>query len=219
MDTKMETLIQKDVDIDLGRVCLKGILTLPESPSGIVVFSHGSGSSRLSTRNTFVARSLASQGLATLLFDLLTEQEDLTYSNRFDIELLTRRLVGVTHWLWQERETALLPTGYFGASTGAASALKAAAQLGSRISAVVSRGGRPDLAGIHDLNRVVSPVLLIVGGLDSEVITLNKMAFAEINCTKQLEIVKGASHLFGEPGKLQEVTALSMAWFKEYLNS
>lgn len=208
---------QNDIIIDLESVQLKGILNTQEEPAGMVIFSHGSGSSRLSSRNNYVAHVLNDHGFATLLFDLLTEKEDLIYQNRFDIALLTDRLVAVTQWLQGLPGAETLPIGYFGASTGAASAIKAAARLGSHIKAVVSRGGRPDLAGLRDLATISAPVLLIVGGYDLEVIELNREAFQNINTVKQMSIVEKASHLFGEPGKLQEVTMLSAAWFRKYL--
>lgn len=209
---------RRDIRIELQDVHLKGILTVPEGASAMVIFSHGSGSSRLSSRNNYVASALSDHQFATLLFDLLTEEEDLVYRNRFNIELLTQRLVAVTDWLVAFPEFASLPLGYFGASTGAASALKAAALLGKRIRAVVSRGGRPDLAGTQELSQVTAPVLLIVGGYDRDVLALNRTAFNSIQTIKQLEIVEHASHLFEEPGKLQEVTQLSIAWFDRYLN-
>ncbi|THD66601.1 alpha/beta hydrolase [Robertkochia marina] len=206
-----------DIPINLEQVSLKGRLQKPENARGLVVFSHGSGSSRLSSRNNYVASALSSHGFATLLFDLLTEKEDRVYSNRFDIDLLTGRLLEVTAWLKKQPELSHLAVGYFGASTGAASALKAAAVLKDHIKAVVSRGGRPDLASDDELKALTTPVLLIVGGFDTEVISLNREAFMMIRSTKHLEIVANASHLFEEPGKLQEVTDLSINWFDQYL--
>lgn len=210
--------VQTDIEITLGEVRLKGILGRPRSPGGVVVFAHGSGSGRLSVRNQFVAASLQREGIATLLFDLLTAEEEaserLTRHLRFDIALLAGRLLGVTRWLGHEPALAPLRIGYFGASTGAAAALVAAAQ--APVSAVVSRGGRPDLAGAS-LPLVRAPTLLIVGGDDTEVIALNRHALALLTCEKALSIVPGASHLFEEPGTLEEVTRLAGAWFKRHL--
>ena len=193
-----------------------GNLALVEGSSGIVIFTHGSGSSRFSERNNFVARELQKDGFATLLFDLLTEEEDQTYENRFDIPLLTERLVEVTRWVWKEPNTKQLAVGYFGASTGSASALIAAAELGGDIKAVVSRGGRPDLA-VDYLPKVKSPTLLIVGGDDTEVIELNQQAYDRLTCEKKYEIVPGATHLFEEPGALEEVARLAGEWFAKYV--
>ncbi|MCX2720770.1 dienelactone hydrolase family protein [Lentiprolixibacter aurantiacus] len=203
------------VSIALGTVSLKGILCIPDQPRGIILFSHGSGSSRLSSRNNYVASILQEEGMATLLFDLLTEQEDLNYETRFDIPLLTQRLIAVTHWIKAKEETRTLKVAYFGASTGAASALGAAAYFGKEISAVVSRGGRPDLA-LKVLPEVKAPTLLLVGSRDRMVIGLNERAYDQLPCTKRLEIVEGASHLFEEPGKLEEVALLSAKWFTKY---
>ena len=202
--------------IPLEDVSLKGDMYIPDQARGLVIFSHGSGSSRLSPRNQYVARQLQSEGLATLLFDLLTPSEDQDYQMRFDIELLTKRLVAVTRWMEDNSQTRHLKLGFFGASTGAASALKAAALLGNTIGAVVSRGGRPDLA-MYSLPDVVSPTLLIVGGWDLPVIELNEKAFLKLNCHKEMKIVPGASHLFEEPGKLEEVAQLSADWFNRWL--
>ena len=207
-----------DIEIALGDVRLKGILGQPRAPCGMAVFAHGSGSSRLSSRNQFVAASLQRDGIATLLFDLLTVEEEaserVTRHLRFDIALLAERLLGVTRWLGNEPSLAPLRIGYFGASTGAAAALVAAAH--APVSAVVSRGGRPDLAGAA-LSRVRAPTLLIVGGDDTEVIALNRHALAQMTCEQALIIVPGASHLFEEPGTLQKVTRLAGAWFKRHL--
>lgn len=200
--------------IELDDVRLKGILTIPQGAKGIVIFSHGSGSSRLSPRNNFVAEVLNSQKLATLLFDLLTVEEDRIYENRFNIDLLTERLVKVTKWIKKNPITKHLKIAYFGASTGAASALKAAAVLKDIVKAVVSRGGRPDLA-METLAEVVSPTLLIVGGRDTVVIELNKEAYMRLQCEKKLEIVPGASHLFEEPRKLEDVTILTYKWINK----
>jgi pimeloyl-ACP methyl ester carboxylesterase len=187
----------------------------------VVLFAHGSGSSRHSPRNRFVARVLREAGLATLLIDLLTADEEAvdqyTAQLRFDIGLLAQRLVGATDWLLQNRETAGLPIGYFGASTGAAAALVAAAERPDAVAAIVSRGGRPDLAG-PALSRVRAPTLLIVGGNDIPVIGLNEEALAQLTTEKRLVIVPGASHLFEEPGALEEVARLAADWFGRYLN-
>jgi dienelactone hydrolase len=207
---------KKTVEIHLGDVILRGNLFIPEKATGIVLFSHGSGSSRLSPRNNFVAEVIQQEGLATLLFDLLTEKEDRTYENRFDIELLTERLIAVTNWVFRNPETKGLHPGYFGASTGAASALMAAAHFGDQIKAIVSRGGRPDL-GMQNIEKVISPTLLIVGGTDDLVIQLNQKAFEKLQCDRKFEIVPGASHLFEEPGKLEIVACLSADWFSKWI--
>jgi dienelactone hydrolase len=204
------------VHIPADSVTLEGALTIPPGAPGVVVFAHGSGSSRHSPRNVFVAQALRSAGLGTLLFDLLTREEDVTYETRFDIELLTQRLLAATRWLRARSESTMLKIGYFGASTGAAAALRAAAALGSEIKAVVSRGGRPDLA-YSALQRVQAPTLLIVGGNDDIVIELNQQAYTQLQAEKQLIIVPGASHLFEEPGTLQEVARLACQWFTRYL--
>jgi pimeloyl-ACP methyl ester carboxylesterase len=195
---------------------LKGELVLPDNALGIVVFSHGSGSSRFSPRNKMVGELIQEHGMATLLFDLLTEEEDRIYENRFNIDLLVSRLIDATEWLMQYKETKNLPVAYFGASTGAASALRAAAYFGKSIKAVVSRGGRPDLA-MNALPLVTAPTLLIVGQLDVPVIQMNKQAFDQLNCKKEMKIIPGATHLFEEPGKLMEVANMAIAWYKEYL--
>lgn len=199
-------------------VTLEGALAVPAGTQGVVVFAHGSGSSRHSPRNTFVAQVLQTAGLGTLLFDLLTREEDATYETRFDIDLLTRRLVAATRWLREQPRTRTLGLGYFGASTGAAAALRAAAALGSVMGAVVSRGGRPDLAR-SALDRVHAPTLLIVGGEDHVVIDLNQQAYARLQGEKQLVIIPGAGHLFEEPGTLQEVAHLASQWFVRYLRA
>jgi dienelactone hydrolase len=180
------------------------------------VFAHGSGSSRLSPRNSAVAGALNAQGMATLLFDLLTPDEERDRANVFDIALLADRLVDAVQWIDRQSDLASLPLGLFGASTGAAAALVAAARLGSRVGAVVSRGGRPDLAGAA-LDQVTAPTLLIVGGLDGVVIELNELAHARLQTEKALEIVPGATHLFPEPGALDEVIALAAHWFVAHL--
>lgn len=197
---------------------LEGTLILPENAGGVVLFAHGSGSSRLSPRNNCVAEILNDAGFATLLLDLLTRQEDLDYEMRFDIELLTGRLLEATSWLQSENRTRQMKIGYFGASTGAASALKAAAKLGKSISAVVSRGGRPDLASPEELAHVVSPTLLIVGSRDGTVVELNREAFLYLACEKEMKIIPGASHLFEEPGKLEQVATAAKDWFRRYLD-
>jgi dienelactone hydrolase len=207
---------KKTVEIHLEDVILQGSLFIPEKATGIVIFSHGSGSSRLSPRNNFVAEVLQQKGLATLLSDLLTEKEDRIYENRFNIDLLTERLIAITKWVKENPETKGLNLGYFGASTGAASALVAAAYFGDEIKAVVSRGGRPDL-GMQDIHKVKAPTLLIVGGYDNLVIQLNQKAYEKLQCERKLEIVPEASHLFEEPGKLDIVARLSADWFSKWL--
>lgn len=211
----MELRFYNEVKIPIRKIFLKGELVIPSHANSIVVFSHGSGSSRLSPRNKMVADYLHQHNFGTLLFDLLTEGEDQYYHNRFDIELLTRRLVGATEWLENFEPAYHLSIGYFGASTGAASALGAAAYL-PKIQAIVSRGGRPDLAR-HALKKVESPTLLIVGGLDYDVLHLNMEAYAQLNCDKKLEIIKGASHLFEEQGMMKQVCEKACAWFEKYM--
>lgn len=208
-----------EIGVALGRVRLPGSLTLPASAQGLVLFAHGSGSSRHSPRNRFVAQVLVDAGIGTLLFDLLTPDEDRSYETRFDIGLLTSRLLAATDWAQREAQAASLPLGYFGASTGAAAALAAAADRGARIAAVVSRGGRPDLAGAAALARVTAPTLLLVGGEDDVVIDLNRAAYAQLTCPKELTIVPGATHLFEEPGTLERVAADAAAWFRRWLRS
>ena len=207
---------QQFVRIPADSVTLEGILTLPQKAIGVVIFAHGSGSSRHSPRNNFVAEVLQGAGLGTLLFDLLTEEEDKIYENRFDIALLTNRLKAATLWLKRQSQLKNRPLGYFGASTGVAAALEAAAELGKIIKAIVSRGGRPDLAK-EALIRVQTPTLLIVGGNDEGVIKLNKGAFELLKGEKELKIIPGASHLFEEPGTLEEVAKLATEWFRRYL--
>lgn len=209
------------VHISLDHQRLEGELIIPEQARGLVLFAHGSGSSRFSPRNQFVAHYLNQQKLATLLIDLLTEEEDVideqTRAFRFDIDLLAERLLVVTDWLLQEASTRTLRIGYFGSSTGAAAALIAAAKKGSQVSAVVSRGGRPDLAELY-LPRVTAPTLLIVGGNDSVVIELNQQAYAALACHKEMKIVPKATHLFEEPGTLDQVAKLAGQWFENYLS-
>ncbi len=199
-----------------GPVSVAGHLTIPRHPVGIVVFAHGSGSSRHSPRNRYVAEVLTAAGLATLLFDLLTPEEERNRANVFDIELLAQRLVDVTGWLAGQPDTASLPVGYFGASTGAGAALVAAADPRVNVAAVVSRGGRPDLAG-HWLTSVRSPTLLIVGGRDDQVLELNRQARDMIPGFCELSVVPGATHLFEEPGTLEQVAGLARDWFIEHL--
>jgi putative phosphoribosyl transferase len=200
-----------------GDVALPGDLSLPPSPSGVVVFAHGSGSSRLSPRNIEVARTLARAEFATLLFDLLTDREALDRRNVFDIPLLASRLTDATRWLQAQPETEPLPQGYFGASTGAAAALWAAADPARGVHAVVSRGGRPDLAAPR-LPHVRAPTLLIVGGADSTVLALNRDALADLrSCEHRLAVVPGATHLFEEPGALEQVAELARDWFAAHL--
>jgi pimeloyl-ACP methyl ester carboxylesterase len=209
---------EQEVSIRLDGAIHLGDLGIPPPARGLVLFAHGSGSSRLSGRNRFVAEALRRHGHATLLFDLLTEAEDRDYQNRFDIELLTRRLLDATAWVRQQPVTKNLALGYFGASTGAAAALMAAAALGPALGAVVCRGGRPDLASA-DLARVEAPTLLIVGGDDDVVIELNRQAYAQLKTHKELKIIPGATHLFEEPGTLEEVARLAAEWFTRYLGS
>jgi putative phosphoribosyl transferase len=204
------------VEIDVGTHRLSGDLNLPAGPKAVVVFAHGSGSSRHSPRNQSVAAALNADGLATLLFDLLTPQEAQDRANVFDIRLLAGRLVRATQWLEAQPQVESLPVGYFGASTGAAAALWAAADLGDRIGAVVSRGGRPDLA-MQRLHLVKAATLLIVGGRDHVVLELNRQAQALLRCEKRLEIVPGAAHLFEEPGALELVAKLARRWFAKHL--
>ena len=205
-----------EINIPLTSVTLKGDLGIPENAIGIVVFSHGSGSSRLSPRNRMVAEQLQKQNIGTLLFDLLTVEEDEVYRNRFNIDLLAARLIETTEWLMKYSYVKNMPIGYFGASTGAASALRAAAYFGNQIQSVVSRGGRPDLA-LGVLHQVTAPTLLIVGGMDVPIIEMNKIAFDELEAIKEMKIVSGASHLFEEPEKLTEVANLAAVWYKKYL--
>lgn len=210
------------VRIPVDSVTLEGSLDIPEGARGIALFAHGSGSSRHSPRNRYVARALQQGGVATLLIDLLTAEEEKidqrTAELRFDIPLLARRLVGATDWLLACPETRSLRIGYFGASTGAGAALIAAAQRPDAIAAIVSRGGRPDLAG-EALARVCAPTLLIVGGFDEPVIAMNAEALRKLTAVKRLEIVPGATHLFEEPGALEQVSRLAREWFTRYLTT
>ena len=208
------------VSVNASGVILEGNLEIPQGTRGIVLFAHGSGSSRHSPRNRYVAQVLRQAGLATLLMDLLTPSEEVidrqTRHLRFDIGLLAERLVGATHWLKETPATQKLKIGYFGASTGAAAALVAAADCPEAVGAVVSRGGRPDLAG-YALSRVCAPTLLIVGERDRLVLKLNREAQAQLRVSNQLELVGGATHLFEEPGTLEEVARLASQWFARYL--
>ncbi|WP_413439382.1 dienelactone hydrolase family protein [Sulfuriferula sp. GW1] len=213
--SKLEQLVHIPAD----DVHIEGMLELPEHAAGIVLFAHGSGSSRHSPRNNYVARVLREAGMGTLLMDLLTREEDSDYQTRFDIPLLTRRLLAATAWVKNHADCRSLPLGYFGASTGAAAALQAAAQPGGKIAAVVSRGGRPDLAGTDALSRVTAPTLLLVGGFDDVVIELNRRAAAHLQCHQELIIIPGATHLFEEPGTLEEVARQAAAWFGHYFKS
>ncbi len=207
----------REVRIPIDGASLEGTIERGAGATGLVVFAHGAGSSRFSPRNRFVAGELRAAGVATLLFDLLTEEEEADRANVFDIELLADRLVRVTEWVRRDREWAEQPIGYFGASTGAAAALVAAARLGDAIAAVVSRGGRPDLAG-PALREVTAPTLLIVGGADDVVLELNREAYEELTEEKELVVVPGATHLFEEPGALERVAALAADWFVRHFH-
>ncbi|MGV8804159.1 MAG: dienelactone hydrolase family protein [Polaromonas sp.] len=224
MNTRTQApLTPREVRIPSGDARLYGDLTLPANgPAlGLVLFAHGSGSGRHSARNRRVAQRLQQVGIATLLFDLLTAQEEQsdmhTSEHRFDMALLTRRLQDATTWVSNQPELAALPLGYFGASTGSAAAIIDAARLGSAIAAVVSRGGRPDLAGPVALAAVTAPTLLIVGGADHSVIALNEASLKHLRCEKSLAIVPGATHLFEERGALEQVGELATAWFSDHL--
>jgi putative phosphoribosyl transferase len=214
-------LARDSVRLELGEVTLEGDLSLPTRPVGLVLFAHGSGSSRHSPRNRFVAGVLHEAGLATLLMDLLTADEEVLDDRsgelRFDVALLGRRLLGATEWLATDTRAASLPVGYFGASTGAAAALIAAAARPESVRAVVSRGGRPDLAGAS-LPRVQAPALLIVGGDDRHVLELNHAALAQLRSPKELVVVPGATHLFEEPGALERVAELAREWLVRYVS-
>ena len=205
------------ISIPSGQITLEGVLELPPTPSGIVVFSHGSGSGRHSPRNRYVAQELRNAGMATLLLDLLTTEEDRDYETRFDIGLLTWRLGDAVRFVRRLAATRPLPVGLFGASTGAASALRVAAAMPEDVKAVVSRGGRADLTGDETLAKVSAATLLIVGGRDHGVIGLNEAAHALLQCDRQIAIVRGATHLFEEPGALEEVGRLAADWFLRYL--
>jgi putative phosphoribosyl transferase len=217
MAREAATRRERQVEIALGRHKLRGILGLPATVRGVVVFAHGSGSGRLSPRNNYVAQSLQQRGLATLLADLLSESEAADRRAVFDIDLLAERLTEITRWMIGQPEARGARVGLFGASTGAAAALQAAADPALGVSAVVSRGGRPDLA-INYLRQVTAPTLLIVGGSDEPVIALNQMAHQQLRCLKELVIVPGATHLFEEPGTLEEVARLAGDWFAKHLS-
>src|SRR6266542_2009945 len=220
MAQAMKTAVAKarDVEIPSGSVLLEGELKIPQGAEGVVLFAHGSGSSRHSPRNQFVARTIREARVGTLLFDLLTREEEAvdmyTAELRFDIGLLATRLIDATYWI--KGELDYLNVGYFGSSTGGGAALVAAARMGDSVGAVVSRGGRPDLAG-DALPKVKSPTLLIVGGLDYPVIEMNKAALSRMHCEKELKIVPGATHLFEEPGTLEQVADLAAGWFQRQL--
>jgi dienelactone hydrolase len=205
------------VRIPVESVTLEGNLDVPQGSQALIIFAHGSGSSRHSKRNKYVAQVLSEVGLGTLLFDLLTKEEDMIYENRFDIPLLAKRLLSVTRWIHEQAQTKNLRIGYFGASTGAAAALIAAVDPASEVFAIVSRGGRPDLAE-KSLNHVKAPTLLVVGGDDYIVIQLNQQAYNFIKAEKALRIIPGASHLFEEPGALEQVAHLAADWFNKYLS-
>lgn len=211
---------ESEIKIPMGKVRVEGNLTLPKKATGIVLFAHGSGSSRFSPRNQYVAKKFNAVNIGTLLFDLLTQDEEqidiVTAEYRFNINLLAERLIGATEWLRKDSRTKNFSLGYFGASTGAAAALIAAAKMPAAISAVVSRGGRPDLAGKY-LPEVKAPTLLLVGGWDTEVIELNREAQGQMRNENKLVIVPDATHLFEEPGKLEEVAEYSINWFTTYL--
>jgi putative phosphoribosyl transferase len=207
---------EQRVEIPMDGEIHEGVRGMPPGAEGMVLFAHGSGSGRLSPRNNYVAGVLRGRGIATLLFDLLTEVEDRVYETRFDIPLLTHRLILATEWVRQQVETRDLTIGYFGASTGAAAALEAAATLGPEIGAVVSRGGRPDLA-LESLARVQAPTLLIVGGNDHVVIDLNRMAYRALQVEKEMQVIPGATHLFEEPGTLEQVASAAAHWFVRHL--
>jgi putative phosphoribosyl transferase len=208
---------ERTIALAKGGIQLRALLDIPENPRGLVIFAHGSGSGRLSPRNHFVAQVLREAGVGTLLLDLLTESEELDRSNVFDIELLASRLVETKSWLSSQVEARGLAVGYFGASTGAGAALVAAAIQPDGVAAVVSRGGRPDLAG-HFLEQVQAPTLLIVGGEDHVVIDLNREALGHLRCHKEIQVIPGATHLFEESGALEEVARLAADWFKIHLS-
>ncbi len=205
-----------ELAIPADSMILPGNLTIPAHHKGLIIFSHGSGSGRFSPRNIMVARLLNEKYFATLLFDLLTEEEDKIFQNRFNIELLSKRLVEVTKWINSSSYNNGKSIGYFGASTGAASALYAASEIGSSIKAIVSRGGRPDLA-IPILKKVTTPTLLLIGAMDTQVIELNKIAYEKIEAEKKLIIIEGATHVFEEPGKLEEVAGFAIEWYQKYI--
>ncbi len=215
-------LTKINVEIPIHPISLGGVLQIPKNSTSIVLFAHGSGSSRFSIRNQYVANKLNEANITTFLFDLLTPAEEkldeFTSEFRFNIELLASRLVATTDWITQQPQTQSLPIGYFGASTGGGAALQAAAVRQELVKAIVSRGGRPDLAGAS-LAQVLAPTLLIVGGYDQVVIEMNQTAMQQMHCSKKLEIVPGATHLFEEAGALEEVAKLAKEWFIHYLAS
>jgi len=215
MNATLTQLVQIEADAGV----LEGMLELPPNARGVVLFAHGSGSSRFSARNNFVAEKLREGGVGTLLVDLLVPDEDAAYESRFDIPLLTRRLATITAWISQSRAASDLPLGLFGASTGAAAALRVAAADPISIAAVVSRGGRPDLAGASALHSIRAPTLLIVGGDDRDVIEFNRSAYEQLRTERRLETVPGASHLFEEPGTLGRAALLARHWFERHLNA
>lgn len=214
----METLQNQEVEIGARQARLKGILSVPNCVTGIVLFAHGSGSGRLSPRNSFVASELRHAGVGTLLLDLLEDWESDDRRKVFDIDMLTERLLAATDWVQSSEALKDLLIGYFGASTGAGAALEAAAKRGEAIGAVVSRGGRPDLARDY-LAKVTSPTLLIVGGDDYPVIDMNRDAYELLQAPKEMVIIPGATHLFEEPGKLEEVARIAAEWFSRYLGA
>ena len=204
-----------EIEINCRKITLRGDLTVPDNASGTVIFVHGSGSSRHSPRNKSVARYLNDAGFATLLFDLLTENEEIDRDNVFDIELLAQRLIEVTKWISSHEKLSKFPIGYFGASTGAAAALVAVTLLGNEVSAIVSRGGRVDLAGDY-LEKVVTPTLMLIGDEDREVLALNYQAQKRLGGINEIEVVPGATHLFEEPGALEVVARSASRWFLRY---
>jgi predicted alpha/beta-hydrolase family hydrolase len=221
-EVEEKAAMSHEVWIPVDSITLPGELSVPDRAKGLVLFAHGSGSSRHSPRNQYVAQVIREAGVGTLLLDLLTREEERidlqTPHLRFDTVLLARRLDGATKWAKKQIETSHLRVGYFGASTGGGAALVAAAELGGRIGAIVSRGGRPDMAG-EALSRVISPTLLIVGGSDEAIIRLNEEALGKLQCVKELKIVLDATHLFEEPGKLEEVARLAADWFRKHLRA
>lgn len=221
-EVEEKAAISREVWIPVDSITLPGELSVPGRAEGLVLFAHGSGSSRHSPRNQYVAQVIRDAGVGTLLLDLLTREEERidlqTRHLRFDTVLLARRLAGATKWAKKQIETSHLRVGYFGASTGGGAALVAAAELGGRIGAIVSRGGRPDMAG-EALSRVVAPTLLIIGESDEAIIRLNEEALGKLSCVKELKIVPGATHLFEEPGKLEEVARLAADWFQRHLRA
>ena len=220
MDERTRKTIDRPVRIPSGDAALEANLVVPPGATGIVLFAHGSGSSRFSARSVFMARALQRAGIATLLFGLLTRAEEevdvYTRQHRFDIPLLAERLIDATNWVSTQEELHGERVGYIGASTGSAAALVVSARLGAAVSAVVSQGGRPDLADPH-LSSVTAPTLLIVGGFDDIVIELNERAYGRLQCEKELTLIPGASHLFEEPGTLEQVAALASDWFQKHL--